>query len=243
MRSHAGIILQARYASSRLFGKALEPIGGRSILEHCIRRLMRTNVARVILATTNEPEDDVLAVIAQRLGASVFRGDTHDVLGRFSAAAEAFDLDLVLRATGDNPAVDVQAPGRVLAALRLTDADYVSEVGLPHGAAVEGMTAAALHRAAALAVAPYDREHVTPFLRNNPELFNVAAVHAPPALRCPSLRLTVDTAADLDALRALFFRTRSDDPWLAALIAASSAMPQQFDQHLATRSIGQQEVA
>jgi spore coat polysaccharide biosynthesis protein SpsF (cytidylyltransferase family) len=83
------------------------------------------------------------------------------------------------------------------------------------------MTAAALHRAALLAHDPYDREHVTPFLRNNPQLFAVAQVSAPAPLVRPSLRLTVDTQDDLDRLRELFFRTRSDDPPLAALIAAS----------------------
>jgi spore coat polysaccharide biosynthesis protein SpsF len=234
MRTRAGIILQARYASTRLFGKALEPVGGRSILEHCLRRLIAAGVARVVLATTTEPEDDALDVIARRLGVAVFRGDVHDVLGRFSAAAHAFDLDPVIRATGDNPAVDVQAPGRLLAALRLIDADYVQETGLPYGAAVEAMTASALHRAAALAQDPYDREHVTTFIRGNPRLFTVAAVDAPVPLTCPSLRVTVDTPQDLDSLRELFFRTRSDDPSLRALIEASGrkGLPAGAGRHL-----------
>jgi spore coat polysaccharide biosynthesis protein SpsF len=242
MKTRAGIILQARYASSRLFGKALEPVGGRTILEHCLRRLIKAGVARVVLATTTEPEDDVLEVIARRLGVVVFRGDTNDVLGRFSAAAEAFDLDPVVRATGDNPAVDVQAPGRVLAALRLTDADYVQELGLPYGAAVEGMTAEALHRAATLAQEPHDREHVTTFIRAHRDLFQVAEVDAPVPLARPSLRLTVDTAADLEHVRELFFRTRSDDPSLAALIAASGHREPLY--HAATRGLPvHQEVA
>jgi spore coat polysaccharide biosynthesis protein SpsF len=225
MRTRAGIILQARYASTRLFGKALEPLAGRTILEHCLRRLIKAGVARVVLATTSEPEDDVLEVIARRVGAAVYRGDVDDVLGRVSDAAHLFDLDPIIRATGDNPAVDVQAPGRLLAALRLADADYVQEHGLPHGAAVEAMTADALHRAAALAQSAYDREHVTTFIRSNPGLFTIADVSAPVPLTRPSLRVTVDTQQDLDRLRELFFRTRSDDPSLAALIAASGLKP------------------
>src|SRR5262245_33236816 len=144
MRTRAGIILQARYNSTRLPGKALEVVGGRTILEHCLRRLIKAGVAHVVLATTWEREDDVLVAIARRVGALVYRGDSADVLGRFADAARFFELDPVLRATGDNPAVDVQAPGRVLAALRVTEADYVQEEGLPYGAAVEGMTAEAL---------------------------------------------------------------------------------------------------
>jgi len=221
MRTHAGIILQARYASARLRGKALQPVGGRTILEQCLRRLIRAGVARVVLATTCEPEDDVLVMLAVRMGVAVFRGETDDVLRRCSDAARAFHLDPVIRATADNPAVDVQAPGRVLAALRDTQADYIREEGLPHGTDVEAMTAAALHKAAQLATAPSDREHVTTFIRNRRDLFRVTHIQAPAPLACPSLHLTVDTADDLAWVRELYFRTQSDDPSLGALIAAS----------------------
>jgi spore coat polysaccharide biosynthesis protein SpsF len=242
MRTRAGIILQARYNSSRLPGKALEVVGGRTILEHCLRRLIKAGVARVVLATTWEPEDDVLAVIARRVGAGVYRGDTADVLGRFADAARFFDLDPVLRATGDNPGVDVQAPGRVLAALRATGADYVQEEGLPYGAAVEGMTVAALQMAATLAQDPYDREHVTPFIRTNRHMFHVAEVSAPASLVRPGLRLTVDTHDDLASVRELFFRTHSEDPSLAALIAASGPRAPLYNAAI-RRTVVRQEVA
>ena len=221
MRTHAGIILQARYASTRLRGKVLEPVGGRTILEQCLRRMIQAGVARVVLATTTNPEDDVLEALARRMGVAVYRGEADDVLGRYSDAAKMFDLDPVLRATGDNPAVDVQSPGRVLAALRATQADYIREEGLPWGASVEGMTAAALHRAARLATDPYDREHVTTFIRKRRDLFRVTTVDAPAPLVRPMLRVTVDTAEDLAWVRELFFRAGSDDPSLSALIAAS----------------------
>lgn len=221
MRTHAGIILQARYGSHRLRGKILEPVGGRTILEHCLRRLTQAGVARVVLATTTRAEDDVLARIATRLGVGVFRGDADDVLGRYAEAAATFGLNPVLRATGDNPAVDVQSPGRVIAALRTTQADYIREEGLPLGAAVEGFTAEALARAARMATDAYDREHVTTFIRRRRDLFRVTEVDAPPSLRRPSLRLTVDTKEDLAWVRELFYRAGSDDPSLASLIAAS----------------------
>ena len=221
MRTQAGIILQARYASTRLPGKALEPVGGRTILEQCLRRLIRAGVARVVLATTVGPEDDALEEIAIRMGVAVYRGDTDDVLSRFSQAAQMFQLDPVIRATGDNPAVDVQAPGRILAALRATGADYIREEGLPWGACVEGMTASALHRAARLATDAGDREHVTTFIRNRRDLFRVTQVPAPAPLTRPSLRLTVDTPDDLAWIRELFLRAQSEDPSLASLIAAA----------------------
>jgi spore coat polysaccharide biosynthesis protein SpsF len=221
MRSGAGIILQARLGSSRLPGKALATIGSQTILEHCLRRLMFAGVAPVVLATTSRPEDQALADVAMHVGASVFRGDADDVLGRFVAAADAFGFESIVRATGDNPGTDIQAPGRLLAALRTAEADYVHEQGLPYGAAVEAVTRAALVRAASEATQPDDHEHVTSFVRRNSHLFCVVQLPAPAPLRRPDVRLTVDTAEDLAHVRAVFERTGSDMPSLRQLIEAA----------------------
>lgn len=223
MRTRAGIILQARFGSTRLPGKALEPVGGCSILERCLRRLVAGGVAHVVLATTGSPEDDALEAIATRLGVPTFRGAVNDVLGRFVGAAEHFDLDPIVRATGDNPGVDIQAPGRLLSALRDARADYVREEGLPFGAGVEAFTAEALRQAAARARSSYDREHVTTFMRRHPDLFRVQELAAPAPLWRPLLRLSVDTRQDLDWVRELFFRTGSDEPSIAELIASAGS--------------------
>jgi spore coat polysaccharide biosynthesis protein SpsF len=220
-RTGSGIILQARLGSSRLPGKALLTIAGQTILEHCLRRLMFAGVAPVVLATTDRPEDQALSDIAERLGASVFRGDTDDVLGRFVAAADAFGFESIVRATGDNPGTDIQAPGRLLAALRTAEADYVHEEGLPYGAAVEAVTRDALVRAANEATQAADREHVTTYVRRNSHLFCVVQLPAPASLRRPDVRLTVDTADDLAHVRAIFERTNEDLPSLRRLIEAA----------------------
>jgi spore coat polysaccharide biosynthesis protein SpsF len=217
----AGIILQARFASSRLPGKALALIAGRTVLEHCLRRLRSTGVAPVVLATTRRPEDDALAEVAAGLGVDVYRGETDDVLGRFLSAADSAGFDLIVRATGDNPGTDIEAPARLLAAQRESGADYVWEDGLPYGGAVEVVTRGALARAAGAASAPDDREHVTPYIRRNTGIFSVRRLLAPAAIRRPDLRMTVDTPEDLDRMRALFARTRSEMPSLRHLIVAA----------------------
>jgi spore coat polysaccharide biosynthesis protein SpsF (cytidylyltransferase family) len=221
MRTRAGIILQARFGSSRLPGKALAIIGGRTVLEHCLRRLMFAGVAPVVLATTQRPEDDALEAVAKSLGAGVFRGDTSDVLGRFLSAAEAFDFDTIIRATGDNPCVDIQAPGRLLESLRAYAADYAGEEGLPYGAAVEAVTREALVRAGHEAYHAEDREHVTTYVRRNTQAFRVLLLPAPAPLRRPGVRVTVDTPADLAHVRELYARTGVDLPSLRHLIEAA----------------------
>jgi spore coat polysaccharide biosynthesis protein SpsF len=225
MASRPGILLQARMASTRLPGKSLEHIAGRPLLEHCLRRLMAGGVARVVLATTSLEEDSVLCDLATRLGVAVYRGSDVDVLDRMGKAAEAFDLDPVVRATGDNPAVDVDAPRRALAALRSLRVDYVCENQLPYGAAVEALTREALMRAAREAHDPDDREHVTTWVKRRADLWNLAYPAPPEALRHPELRVTVDTPADLAHMRALFARTGTDQPSLRALIEAAKSQP------------------
>lgn len=199
---NAAIILQARMGSSRLPGKVLAPIAGRSMLAHCIERL-KTSGLTVIVATTELADDDRVAAEAARLGASVFRGATEDVLGRYYAAAVRHGLTEVIRATADNPAVDMDAAARTLSLLHRSGADHVVEHGLPHGAAVEAVTVEALARAAGLAVDPFDREHVTPLIRRDRRFFALPAL-APGVVRRPAVRLTVDTGADLAFIRRVF---------------------------------------
>jgi spore coat polysaccharide biosynthesis protein SpsF len=195
--SDALIILQARLGSSRLPGKALRPIAGTTLLARCLERLLAGGAAPIVLATTERDEDDAIDREAARVGVPCLRGADEDVLARFAFVVETLTPAYVVRATADNPAVDIDAPARALAHLRRGGVDYVVEQGLPVGAAVEGMRADALLRAAAEAVDPDDREHVTPYLKRPERRFRVLMPPAPSHLRAPSLRLTVDTPEDL----------------------------------------------
>jgi spore coat polysaccharide biosynthesis protein SpsF len=219
--TRTGIVLQARMASARLPGKALSPIEGRPILEHCLRRLMESEASVVILATTDRGDDDALVEVARRMRVDVFRGDAVNVLDRFVRCADRFRLDVIVRATADNPGVDMMAPARVVSAMRGTGAQYVYEQGLPLGGAVEGVTRDALVVAAALCRDAYDQEHVTTFVRRRTDLFRHQALAAPLPLTRPELRLTVDTPRDLDYMRELYRGAGSDRPSLVELIAAA----------------------
>jgi spore coat polysaccharide biosynthesis protein SpsF len=200
--ARAVVVLQARVGSARLPGKVLADIAGQSILGHCIRRLVAANVGEVIVATTTRPEDAAVVAEASRYGVRAVRGPVEDVLGRFVQAIADWEGAFVFRATADNPVVDVDAPGRVLKVLE-GGADSCVEEGLPVGAAVEGMRTTALRDAAAVARTPYDREHVTPYLRHQPTRFRVCPLPAPPECYRPHLRLTVDTREDLSYVKSL----------------------------------------
>jgi len=200
------IVLQARMGSTRLPGKSLRTIGARSILARCLERLLAGRAAPLLLATTTQPEDDALVEEASRFGVPVVRGSADDVLGRFGQAVALVAPAYVIRATADNPAVDIDAPARVLAYLRRGGLDYVVERGLPVGAAVEGMRASALLEAVAAATDAYDREHVTPFLKRPERRYRVFEPLVAPPIQRPDLRLTVDTADDLEYMTGVLGR-------------------------------------
>jgi spore coat polysaccharide biosynthesis protein SpsF len=225
MSTRVGFILQARSGSSRLPGKALLRIAGRPLIDRCLRRLRAARLGDVLLATTELAEDDVLVDVARSLDVASFRGSTDDVLARFVAAASASNFDIVVRATGDNPAVDIDVAARLLPALTDQGADYACEDGLPYGAGVELVTRAALVRAASLACSAEDREHVTLFIKQRPDLFRVSRQLAPTAIRRPDLRLTVDTPADLAFVRRVLTYCGSGERPLADIIRAADRCP------------------
>jgi spore coat polysaccharide biosynthesis protein SpsF (cytidylyltransferase family) len=199
----AAIVLQARAGSARLPGKVLADIGGATLVRRCMDRLIAGGVAPVVLATTQGPADDPVAAEGEALGIPVVRGSEADVLDRFAAAARLLGSRFIVRATADNPAVDIDAPRRSLRALIDAGADYCCEAALPLGTAVEAMTTETLLDAHARATEPYDREHVTPFIRRQRRRYRAIEPLAPPRLRRPDLRLTVDTPEDLARMRAI----------------------------------------
>jgi spore coat polysaccharide biosynthesis protein SpsF (cytidylyltransferase family) len=218
------IILQARLGSHRLPGKVLARIGTRTLLEHAILRLATTELP-IIVATTERKEDDQIEREAERLGVKVFRGETDNVLGRFIAAARANEVATVIRATADNPFVDAEGPSRALALFNRVTADHVIECGLPLGTAVEVVTLEALERADTLIADPYDREHVTSFIKRDSR-FRALRVVAPGDVRRPGLRLTVDTQEDLDFVRAVLAQTGAGTrvPRLTEVIRAAEVL-------------------
>jgi spore coat polysaccharide biosynthesis protein SpsF len=163
------IIAQARMGSSRLPGKVLKPLGGRSVLEHVLTRASRAKGADVVcIATTAEKSDDAIVSAAKSLGFPVFRGSEADVLSRYAGAAEMTNADIVVRITCDCPLIDPNVVSQAIRALKEKSADYVAQEweGWPHGIGCEVFPRILLDRAAKETLDAYDREHVTPWIRN-----------------------------------------------------------------------------
>jgi spore coat polysaccharide biosynthesis protein SpsF len=189
--------LQARMGSTRLPGKVLMPIQGQSILERAIRRLRAAAlVDEIAVLTTRCREDDVVVEEAHRLGAWVYRGPELDVLRRFYEASEEFQPQIIIRATADNPLIDIDSVDRIVETLRSGNLDLCMESELPIGAATEAITARALKAVQLQAKEAHHREHVTLYIKDHPAGYRVSFPVAPEYVRFPQIRLTVDTPED-----------------------------------------------
>ena len=207
--NRVGVVTQARTGSTRLPGKVLIEVAGRTMLDHHLDRLVAAGLD-VYVATTDNASDDRVADLAQRRGIAVFRGSEEDVLSRFAGCARAHDLDVVVRVTSDCPLIDgdIVADG-VTRFLQLReqhgDDVYLSntlERTFPRGFDFEVVAAAALQRADREATARRDREHVTPWLYAGPHrLPHVVQVRR--AVDRSSYRVTLDTVEDLELIRRL----------------------------------------
>lgn len=202
----AGIITQARMTSSRLPGKVLLPFAGTTIIGAHLDRLALAD-APVVLATTTNAEDDLLAQTAVARGVAVVRGDEQDVLGRFTDAADAAGLDVVVRVTSDCPLVDGRLIANGLAQWRRQGDSrlYLSNTvdrTFPRGFDFEIFSAASLREARIRASRPEEREHVTPWLRAEQNGHRVVQV-VRDRDGAESIRLTLDTSSDYRMLSRL----------------------------------------
>lgn len=199
-------VLQARVSSRRLPGKVLAPVQGRPMLARQLDRLRRArSLDALVVATSTHPSDDELAKLCEREGVACARGSLEDVLDRVWRAAEPFAPDHVVRATGDCPLADAELLDRCVHEHTAGGHDYTSNAlvrTFPDGLDVEVVRQECLTTAWREARLPSEREHVTPFLYTRPERFDLHAVTG--EVDRSHLRWTVDDAADLELVRAIY---------------------------------------
>ena len=208
------LILQARMSSTRMPGKVLAPLLGEPMIIRQLERLHRSQTMdEVVVATSTDPSDDVLAEALESHGETVRRGSLDDVLARYLTVIDEFDPQLVVRITGDNPLID---PGVIDRAVREHDeagADY-SSTGLsqrfPKGLDTEVVDPAALRRVVELGPDDYEREHVTPGVYRRPDLFRLNTVTQP--VDRSNLRWTVDYPEDFAWATAVYERLYATNP-------------------------------
>jgi spore coat polysaccharide biosynthesis protein SpsF len=203
-------IVQARMGSSRLPGKVLLDIGGETMLYRVIVRARRAQfVGQVVVATTTDPSDDPVEAFCKSKGFPCFRGDPFDVLDRYYQAARLYGASTIVRLTADCPLIDPAEIDRTVQAFFQADLDFAAnrlpppmKRTTPIGMDTEVVSFKALSLASQNAEEKYAREHVMPYLYEEPGRFNILLVDHEPDLS--HLRLTVDTPEDLALVRKIY---------------------------------------
>ena len=164
-------IVQARMGSTRLPGKVLKEVNGKPLIEILLYRLSQTKeIDNIVLATSQNKENYILAQTVKNLGFDVFCGSEHDVLDRYYQAAKCYDPETVVRVTGDCPIIDPDLVDRIIECYHNNEVDYASNTEpptYPDGLDTEVFSFAALKAAHEQAEKSFDREHVTSFIRTN----------------------------------------------------------------------------
>jgi len=199
-------IIQARMASTRLPGKIMMDISGEPLLGRVVRRTRQARTLNlVVVATTDQPVDDVVQQFCREAGILCFRGNEDDVLDRFYQAAKQFEADVIVRLTADCPLLDPLVIDKVVRTFCAGDYDYVSntlEPTYPDGLDTEVFRRLALEQAWREASLKSEREHVTPYIWKRPALFHVANVEHDQNLS--DQRWTVDVPEDLEFVRRIY---------------------------------------
>lgn len=204
---NVGIILQARLGSTRLPGKILKEFyGGNTLLETVIANLQKIEGAKIIVATSVNPNNDKLEYFLNERNITVFRGSEDDVLSRFIGAAEANGVDGIVRICSDNPFLDWHGVADLIEKAKTSDADYIGyrindtpSIKTHFGFWGEYVTLAALKRIAATTDEKTAHEHVTVHIYTHLDEYKCEWIEAPTFLQGRNdIRLTVDNSEDFE---------------------------------------------
>ena len=221
-------IIQARMTSTRLPGKVLMEVMGRPLLSYQIERLrFSKRIDEIIIATTMNKEDDPIAKLSRKEGLKVFRGSEDDVLDRYYQAAKEVNAKTIVRITGDCPLIDPMVVEKVISHYLVSKCDYASNIApptFPDGLDTEVFSFDALEKAWEKAKWQSEREHVTPYIRNRPEIFHLENLENGEDLS--NMRWTVDEAADLEFVRAVYSKLETMSSGMSEVIAVLEKYPE-----------------
>ena len=205
-------IIQARMGSTRLPGKVVLDIGGKSMLDHVVHRVRRCReVDSIVVATSTLAKDQAIVEECNKLKVSVYRGSEEDVLFRYYQAAEHYEAKIVVRFCSDSPLIDPNVSDGAIRLLKdnldtLDVCTIIAEKTYPLGLHTEALTFETLEKAHLMARKDFERSHVTPYIYENSHLFRIKNIACTP--NYSHHRWTVDTQEDIDFARAIYKRMK-----------------------------------
>jgi len=201
-----GCIIQARMGSSRLPEKVLTKIDDKNPILHLVLEQLKFSkfLDKIVVATTNLNEDDVIVKFLENQNIEFFRGSSDDVLDRYYQCAKKFSFSTIVRITSDNPLIDPIIVDKIITKFQSDKFDYISNTinrTYPYGTEVEVFSFKTLEVLWKNSKKPSEREHVTPYIYNNFEKFQTYNVENTENLS--HLRWTVDRENDLRLVKLI----------------------------------------
>jgi spore coat polysaccharide biosynthesis protein SpsF (cytidylyltransferase family) len=219
--NNLAIIIQARLGSTRLPNKMILPFyDNKGIFELIIEKLNKyLPEVKIILATSDKAENDLIENVAKNNGLDVFRGDENDVLKRFINAAEYFGVSKIIRICADNPFLDVvELQNLVKNGIVDDEVDYISfkvnnlpSIKTHFGFWAEYVTIEALRKVKLMTSDSFYFEHVTNFIYENPNDFSIKFLDVNSSfIYIDDVRMTVDTLEDFEMLSEIFTKLSNE---------------------------------
>ncbi len=205
------LFIQARHSSTRLPGKILQKICDKTLIELVVERfLYEKKLFKKVAILTTEDTFPKLKPIFENTKIHLFRGDENNVLSRFYYATLKYCGDIIVRATADNPLVDIPHLRKALEYHIENDCDLTHYIGCPLGTGVEILSKNAIISAYRNAKEFYQKEHVTPYVYENEDKFKVAEIKAEGYLKRDDIRLTIDEKEDFELIEKIFHHFYED---------------------------------
>ncbi len=209
-------IIEARMTSSRLPGKMLLQVCGKTILELLIERVSRiSQLSDIVVATTWNDTDDPIHELCRRLDIKCYRGSENDVLGRVLGAAKTFEADHIVEITGDCPLLDPGLGSACISDYFELGVDYavVSARYFPSGTAIQIFPTSVLSEVdREYPDDPSAREHVSLPIYSQGDRYKVYRLPSEGEFNRPDLRFDLDTYNDFKFIEAVFDELYPDNP-------------------------------
>lgn len=205
-------VLACRAESDRLYGKPMQLVGGKPIIQHLVDRLeLVDGIQEIVLAVADTPSKSIFIDYAEENGYPYVVGSEPDVLERLIDGARAVDAETIVRVTTENPYLYWESVDDLIKRHRENGNDLTTMESLPSGTHAEIISRAALEQSHADGEDRHRSELCTLYINENPDIFDIETVGAPESLSRPGVRLTVDYPSDLIMVREVFDGVCTDD--------------------------------
>ena len=225
-------IIQARMSSTRLPGKVLKKIGKKPLIKFLIDRLKKSELTdSIVVACTNNKSDDVLVDYLKLQGISCYRGDEHNVLKRFHDCAKSKKAKYIVRITADCPFIDPEIVDSCIKKIKQGNFDYVSNTQIrtfPDGLDVAVFKMSALIDAYKNSKSAYEKEHVTPYLKNKS---HISKSDIRKDIDHSNIRITVDEEVDLKVIRDIYKNIGNETFSCEDIVNLFNSVPKIFEEN------------